>query len=214
MAAMLSIDGDSVAGKLIRVWVWASRNCNGDGVTNVTVKPIIDRCAGVTGFANTMIAVGWLEESNNRLTFPNFHRHCSQTAKERANTNRRVSTHRKKCNAATVTNVTPSPLQKPLPEKRREEKSNKEEASLPFVSEKFKNTWKKWETHRIEKKQRITPTTRDAQLSKLAVMGEVRATAALENSMENGYTGIFEPVIANSKTANKPKGGNPDGFGV
>ncbi len=117
MAAELGIDADSVAGKLLRVWAWASRNCNADGVTSVTVRPLLDRYTGVTSFTSAMVKVGWLKVDGDVLTFPNFHRHCSQTAKERANSNRRVALHRYKCNADTVTNVTG----KPLPEKRREE---------------------------------------------------------------------------------------------
>ena len=130
IAALLSIsDPDAVAGKLLRVWSWATRNCNADGVTNVTAKPFIDRCAGVTGFSDAMIGVEWLGVGDGKLFFPNFTRHCSQTAKERANTNRRVSKHREKSNDKTVTNVTPKPLQKPLPEKRREEYIKKERES-------------------------------------------------------------------------------------
>jgi len=121
MAARLGIDSDAVAGKLLRVWAWAGRNCNADGVTSVTVKCFIDRISAVTGFADAMASVGWLHVSDDSLAFPKFDRHCSQTAKERANTNRRVANHRNKSNAGTVTNVTLETLQKPLPEKRRED---------------------------------------------------------------------------------------------
>ena len=122
IADILKLDGDAVAGKLLRVWAWATRNCNGDGVTSVTSIPAIDRLSGVTGFANAMIRVGWLNSADGVLSFPKFGRHCSQTAKERANTNRRVANHRNNSNADTVTDVTDEALQKPLPEKRREEK--------------------------------------------------------------------------------------------
>jgi hypothetical protein len=109
-------DPDTVAGKLVRVWSWATRNCNADGVTNVTAMKLIDRCAGVAGFAQAMQKAGWLDVNGDILTFPNFGRHCSQTAKERALTSKRVTRHRKReCNGESVT--------KPLPEKRREEKN-------------------------------------------------------------------------------------------
>lgn len=121
IAGALGIEADAVAGKLLRVWAWAGRNCNADGVTSVTVMPLLDRFAGVTGFAAAMVDSGWLVVEGDNLRFPNFGRHCSQTAKERANTNRRVAKSRSKRNAPTVTDVTPQPLQKPLPEKRREE---------------------------------------------------------------------------------------------
>ena len=122
MAARLGIDPDSVSGKLLRIWAWASRNCNADGVTSVTVKPHLDRVTAVTGFTDAMVEAGWLVVDGVSLRFPNFDRHCSQTAKDRANTNRRVSRHRTNRNGSSVTNETVQPLQKPLPEKRREEK--------------------------------------------------------------------------------------------
>jgi hypothetical protein len=43
MASILGIDPDAVVGKLVRVWSWASQNCNGDGVTDVTVKALQNR---------------------------------------------------------------------------------------------------------------------------------------------------------------------------
>jgi autotransporter adhesin len=68
-----------------------------------------------------MLEAGWLSIQGESLTFPNFDRHCSQTAKDRANTNRRVARHRGNCNAPSVANETVQPFQKPLPEQRRED---------------------------------------------------------------------------------------------
>lgn len=115
-------DPDTVAGKLVRVWAWATRNCNGDGVTSVTARKHLDRCAGVSGFSDAMQKAGWLTVDGDILAFPNFGRHCSQTAKERALTQKRVAKHRKKSgNGNGVT--------KALPEKRREEKREDADAS-------------------------------------------------------------------------------------
>jgi len=145
IAARLGIDGDAVAGKLLRIWAWASRNCNADGVTSVTVKSYLDRLAAVTGFADAMVESGWLTVDGENLMFPNFDRHCSQTAKDRANTNRRVARHRESGNAAGVTNVTLEALQKPLPEKRREEKSIKTlVATVVAPTEKPEQTDAEW----------------------------------------------------------------------
>ena len=123
MAAILGIDPDAVTGKLIRVWVWASRSCNADGVTDVTVRPLLDRITCVTGFADSMLQVGWLIQDGEELRFPNFDYHNSQTAKTRSKSNKRVAKHRNKkrnCNGESVTHA----FQKALPEKRREEKNN------------------------------------------------------------------------------------------
>jgi len=61
-----------------------------------------------------MISAGWLSQTDGGLQFSNHAAHNGQTAKQRANTARRVSLHRSKCNDGSVT--------KALPEKRREKK--------------------------------------------------------------------------------------------
>ena len=120
MAAQLKLDQDAVTGKLFRIWTWADRNSvSGDGMP--ITAAFLDRLTNKRGFANAMRAVGWLMGEDGNLTFPGFSRHNGTTAKARAQNNRRVAEHRG-CNAPSVTNVTPQPLQKALPEKRREDK--------------------------------------------------------------------------------------------
>lgn len=67
------------------------------------------------------------------------------------------------------------------------------ERELPFSSSDFAEVWQDWQQHRKEKKQPLTDTAIKSQFKKLKKMGEARAIAALTNSTENGYTGIFEP---------------------
>jgi hypothetical protein len=123
IAETLGIDPDSVTGKLVRVWAWASLNCNGDGVTSVTACALLDRCTGVSGFAEAMKNAGWLRVENGVLIFPNFDRHNGSTAKSRACANNRVKRFR---NAQTVTT--------PLPEKRREDST---ESKIPTGRKRF-----------------------------------------------------------------------------
>ena len=120
IANSLRIDADAVVGKLIRVWTWFDIHTE-NGNANVTMTALLDRYTGVTGFVTEMQKVGWITENSGVLTINKFERHNGQTAKNRANTNRRVAKLRK-CNDSSVTNVTTQALQKPLPEKRREEK--------------------------------------------------------------------------------------------
>lgn len=127
MSHALSMDPDEVVGKLLRLWIWCDAqlaDCNGDSVTSGVTKTVIDRITRVAGFAQVMSDVGWLVLNGDSVEIPNFWYHNGQTAKNRGLTNRRVAKSRAKsnanCNGASVT----APLQKPLPEKRREEKSN------------------------------------------------------------------------------------------
>lgn len=137
MATALGIDQDAVVGKLLRVWAWADQNavvCNGECNGLTVTSAFLDRLTFCPGFARAMQNVGWLVGQDESFSFPNFSRHNGKTAKERAVSNRRVSAHRttsEKSNGASVTDVTVTPLQKPLPEKRerREEKEQKQEQS-------------------------------------------------------------------------------------
>lgn len=119
LAEILKIDPDAVLGKVIRFWVWADQQTI-DGNANSVTKNAIDRVAFMSGFADALITVGWLHESNGSLTLPNFDRHNGESSKKRALTNRRVSEHRKqkpKSNAKSVTEGD----QKALPEEEEEE---------------------------------------------------------------------------------------------
>jgi hypothetical protein len=115
MAHKLKCEPDLVVGKLFRIWVWANQN-SVDGNAMTVTESFLDRIAHRKGFASAMRTAGWLSGSNGALCFPGFERHNGKTAKARAMGNRRVSKHRKGNESVTVT-----PLQKALPEKRREE---------------------------------------------------------------------------------------------
>lgn len=96
IADILGIETDSVMGKLVRVWAWASRNCDDAGVTIVTVKYAIDRITAQNGFANAMEKVKWLQVKNKKLIFPNFEYHMSKSAKDKALARQRSSKYRKR----------------------------------------------------------------------------------------------------------------------
>jgi len=123
IAAALQIDSDAVVGKLAKVWIWFDKHTstgNANSVTSSVAKALLDHSVGVSGFCNAMVEVGWMQDDGVSLSLPKFDRHNGQTAKTRAETNKRVAKHR---NAKCVTDVT----QKPLPEKRREEKRREED---------------------------------------------------------------------------------------
>lgn len=133
MASALKIDQDSASGKLLRVWIWADQNSvDGEGI-DITCA-FIDRLAGKRGFAESMRKIGWLVGDDGCISFPGFERHNGSTAKARAETNRRVAKSRSG-NRKNVTPVTEKTLQKPLPEKRREEKSIHTQPSGPGIED-------------------------------------------------------------------------------
>lgn len=84
IAEITGLDTDQVVGKLVRVWAWASRNCYADGVTGVTALRVIREITACPTFDEAMAKCGWLALKGDKISFANFDRHNSQTAKERA----------------------------------------------------------------------------------------------------------------------------------
>lgn len=129
-AAMGWDDADLTVGKLFRVWRWFDSQTLDGNAPGVT-PALLDRVAGVTGFAQAMQSVGWLEISEAGITLPNFDRHNGATAKARALTAKRVNKF-KRGNARSVTSNVTSAL--PREEKRREEKKKEKTSSSPKKS--------------------------------------------------------------------------------
>ncbi len=120
IAESLGVTPDEAFGMCFRFWSWCDDNmetCNARGVTPVTLNMLLGR----DGFAQALVKCGWLLVRDGSLEVPNFDRHLSMSAKKRALSQGRTAKSRSRsCNALGVTEV--------LPEKRREEKSNKEKS--------------------------------------------------------------------------------------
>lgn len=111
MAEQLGMPEPCVVGYLHTIWSWASRQCDAGSVTGVTLSALqrITHCERV---AELMVKVGWLEvleiDGMPVLRFPNWERHNSQSAKQRALTQSRVKRYRgKTCNAPVTPDASP-----------------------------------------------------------------------------------------------------------
>lgn len=120
ISGIVSLDVDTVVGKLLRVWSWFDKHTTDGNAVGVTYA-FLDRLVSVTGFAEAMQFAGWLEQRGSILHMPNFDYHTSESAKKRALTAKRVKRSRNAKGNASVTLVA-------LPEKRREEVKEKEAA--------------------------------------------------------------------------------------
>lgn len=159
IASRMNLDPDAVVGKLVRIWSWFDTHTI-DGNANSVTFSLLDRLAGVNGFAEQMTFVGWLEQKGHVLTLPNFEYHNGETAKKRALGKNRQDKFRNndesnaKSNASSVTET--------LPEKRREEKSidiKKERAtSVACPPDVDQQIWDDWKQLRKAKKAPVTET--------------------------------------------------------
>lgn len=134
IACAVGINEDEVVGKLHRIWSWADIHTVDGNAPSVSVS-WIDRYLDVSGFAKAMCDAEWLscqcDDGRAGVRFPNFDRHNGKTAKTRALTAKRVSKHKDKTNADSVSKVTQTAL--PREEKRREEKIERVRPTLEEV---------------------------------------------------------------------------------
>ena len=185
MAGMLKLDPDAVVGKLIRVWVWFDKHTEDGNAKGVTYS-LLDRIAGVTGFAEAMSFVGWIEQDGHNLTMPNFDVHNGKSAKKRAEAGRRIAKHRKMkrdCNAESVTkSVTRE-------EKRREDNNKPPLPPLGEIEGLNIEAYEEWIEFR--KQCKLKPYKTLARAKSLAKYSTEAQAWAVQNSIENQYQGLF-----------------------
>jgi len=117
----------AVVGALVTLWSWADEFTT-DGVLRYHTTADVDALAGGPiaerlTLSAALRGVGWLGDvSDGSPSIPRFDEHNGATAKQRAETARRVAAHRSR-NGSTVTTALPSDVTTALPreEKRREE---------------------------------------------------------------------------------------------
>lgn len=120
ISELTGLDRFSVAGRLMSVWMWFSRNSEDghvafaqrnapvalgaqqDGLTDSgrasvqrALLATIDRVAEQPGFASAMIKAGWLETTDHGVSVPKWDRHNSGSAKQRAQASRRIAKQRR-----------------------------------------------------------------------------------------------------------------------
>ncbi|HIB6209887.1 TPA: DNA replication domain protein [Klebsiella pneumoniae] len=204
IAEILNIDPDAVLGKLVRIWAWADQQTV-DGNAGSVTKGVLDRIAFITGFADALIAVGWLAYDGNKLILPNFERHNGESSKKRALTNRRVAAHRKN----ETQKVTLAALQKALPEEEEKEevkdkippnppRGREPKKSYPYPEQLNAEAWDEWKAYRSEMQfKAYAPTERSegaaiTELINLSGGNHTRQMQIVKQSMAKGWKGLFE----------------------
>lgn len=199
-----------------------------DGYLPYYTPEHLDDIVGFPGIAQAMVSVGWLEVTTEGLTAIEFLKHNGQTAKRRASESVRKMSAR---NAdKRPQNVRSESRQNAGLEKRREEKK-KEDIKTPLApvggtdaskptptkpqlaelplphSEQFAQTWEEWIEYRKSRRLTLGPATLARQLKDLASLSEASAIQCVEDSIRNGWQGLFpEKYRQNANTGNANTG--------
>jgi hypothetical protein len=86
----------------------------------------------------------------------------------------------------------------PEPKPARKPKAKPDQPDMPAVlslSPEFVAAWDRWTAHRRELRKPLTPTATRQQFAELERMGPEDAVAAIDQSIRNGWTGIFAPKV-------------------
>ena len=94
VAHILGIDQDTALGKIIRFWQYVDRYSTGHAL--VMDVSLVDAEMGVTGFVEALQTVGWARVTARGIEVPEFEKHNGETAKKRADNQRRKARSRAK----------------------------------------------------------------------------------------------------------------------
>jgi hypothetical protein len=76
-------------------WLWATADeHSADGLLLGMTTRTIDRKTGIQGLGKALVTIGWLKESDDGVTVERFDEHNGASAKQRAQTAKRVSNHK------------------------------------------------------------------------------------------------------------------------
>lgn len=202
-----------VVGSLLSLWGWADGQTTDGRLPGVGPGHLSAICPLADGhFTDAMRRAGWLVLHDGpegpSVEFANFAAWMGGDAKRRAREARRRWRGRHdpqtgRDNARTKSGHGAVKMRPTEQDKTRQRNTPPRPPqgggdSLPpeLDTPPFRALWARWEQHRREKRSPLKPTTRAAQLTKLAAWGAARAAAALEHSIAQGWTGIFEPARA------------------
>ena len=127
-----SLDSDAIVGKLHRLWSWADVHTT-DGIASGVDAAWVDEFAGSTGFAEGMIAAGWLVCDVESVRFVNFDRHNGESAKRRCTQKTRIERFRAQSVTLPALQNAHTLRTECAPEKRREEKRRINTNTSPSV---------------------------------------------------------------------------------
>lgn len=219
-ARMGGDDTDITVGRLFRLWRWFDQQTT-DGNAHGVTQALLDRVIGVTGFCEAVQSVGWLVVNEGGISLPNFDRHNGSTAKNRAQTAKRVAKYRvspsgdDESNGESVTSIVTPALARE--EKRREEKKEsttdvvdtpRKRSSVPAKpSDVDQQTWDDFLAMRNKMRAAVTQTAIDG-IAREADKAGITLGDAMGICCTNGWRGFKADWLA------RQGGAGRQGFGV
>ena len=175
-----------VIGGLHAVWSVFDAHCE-DGILHGYTPETLDHVIGWDGFSGAMISVGWLiENSGVSLAMPEFSEHNGQSAKRRAEDQKRKRDSRSSTESVRNLSANDVDKKRTREEKRREEKNKDIRPSDVSVT-----IWDEYVKHRKAKKATISNTAIESLRIDAKSVG-LTIEQAIQMQLKRGWTG-FDP---------------------
>lgn len=192
-------------GALVSIWGimrHRGRRENDDLICDNVTPEVLDDVADLPGISSAMLCCGWLVSEEDKLIFPKFFKEYNEEPNNKNAERQKRYRQRNKGVTRYVTDSVTEGVTRNVTRNDREEiekeKENTNTNPLPplpanLQTDAFRAAWDEWQKHRKEKRATLTPTAAKRQLAELAEWGEADAIAAIQNSIKNGWQGIFPP---------------------
>lgn len=127
LADALDVSHFEAVGHLIAFWLWVDLNMSPSCPQVKGTKKGLDRVAGMDGFADALISVGWLDIESDMISIPGYEVHLSKSAKERAKGQKKKASQRSKVSP----NLSPTTGDKNGTQGGTREEKRREDITLP-----------------------------------------------------------------------------------
>jgi len=200
LARKLSISRREAATACMEIWEWADNETH-DGHVRGATRDDIDLMLGLTGFSAALEApeVGWLKVNSVGVTFTNWDRNNSESAKRRALESRKKRRQR-------------DLEEKKLSRKHRDKVPEENTDSLLFsspLSELLKKKLFEWLEYKRARGHKYVAQSMSAMITRAANLvdahGEQGVLEAIDRAMANGWQGWDQPNAFASQAASQTK---------
>mgnify|MGYP003627777804 CR=1 FL=1 len=197
VSRLLDCSEFKVVGLLHWLWGWADTHTEDGNAVGIDCV-WINKQAGVEGFCEALVDVGWLEMHKDGITIPNFSSHNGASAKSRANGARRAANFKAKKEETPIYNAPAKPIRTKKVKKtvRKTDEIEKLLASeFPhLLNEDKAEATKTWMAELAETLKKPYTERGARQLLKLMDdMSPEELTASVAMSLQRNYQGLFPP---------------------
>jgi hypothetical protein len=171
---------------LIKLWLLAARN---NGQINGTPEWLATKIGAKTVNIGLMVSTGFLIPDDSRETLEQLY------SNSRVPLDKLYRNSRETLESIEESRGEESTLPPPPPKPKKQKAKGRSPVVFPpsLDTPEFAEAWADWEAFRREKRKYLTDTSVNKQLAMLETFGVEGAIASIEQSITNGWQGLFEP---------------------